>query len=56
MTYVWDSTFIRGKEKSSLAEKEELGELVEKYKKKYDKVKALQWKTHYDYKRKNMPQ
>ena len=56
MTYVWDSTFIRGKEKSSLAEKKELGELVEKYKKKYDKVKALQWKTHYDYKRKNMPQ
>ena len=36
-----------------MAEKKELGELVEKYKKKYDKkVKALQWKTHYEYKRK----
>ena len=36
-----------------MAEKKELGELVEKYKKKYHKkVKALQWKTHYDYKRK----
>ena len=29
----------------------ELGELVEKYKKEYDQeVKALQEKTHYDYK------
>ena len=46
-------TFVRGKEKYSLAEKKELGELVEKYKKEYDKeVKALQGKTHYDYKRK----
>ena len=45
-------TFVRGKEKYSLAEKKELGELVEKYKKEYDKeVKALQRKTHYDYKR-----
>ena len=36
-----------------MAEKKELGELVEKYKKEYDKeVKALQGKTHYDYNRK----
>ena len=35
-------TFVRGKEKYSLAEKKELGELVEKYKKEYDKeVKAI---------------
>ena len=41
-------TFVRGKEKYSLAEEKKLGELVE-----YDKeVKALQGKTHYDYKRK----
>ena len=46
-------TFVTGKEKYSLAEKKELGELVEKYKKEYDKeVKTLQGKTHYDYKRK----
>ena len=46
-------TFVRCREKYSLAEKQELGELVKKYKKEYDKeVKALQWKTHYDYKRK----
>ena len=45
-------TFVRGKEKYSLAEKKQLGEFVEKYKKEYDKeVKALQGKTH-DYKRK----
>ena len=30
-------TFVRGKEKYSLAEKKELGELVEKYKKEDDK-------------------
>ena len=30
-------TFVRGKEKYSLSEKRELGELVEKYKKEYDK-------------------
>ena len=36
-------TFVWGKEKHSLAEKKELGELVEKYKKEYDEeVKALQ--------------
>ena len=36
-------TFVRGKKKYSLAEKKALGELVEKYKKEYDKeVKALQ--------------
>ena len=61
MTYVWEcllnikmwKTFVRGKEKYSLVEKKELGELLEKYKKEYDKeVKALQGKTHYDYKRK----
>ena len=35
-------TFVRGKEKCSLAEKKELGELFEKYKKEYDKeVKAI---------------
>ena len=35
-------TFVRGKENYSLAEKKELGELVEKYKKKDDKkVKAI---------------
>ena len=46
-------TFVIGKEKYSLAEKKELGELVEKYKKEYYKeVKVLQGKTHYDYKRK----
>ena len=46
-------TFVRGKQKYILAEKKELGELVEKYKKEYDKeVKTLQGKTHYDYKRK----
>ena len=30
-------TFVRGKEKYSLAAKKELGEFVEKYKKEYDK-------------------
>ena len=30
-------TFVRGEEKYSLAKKKELGELVEKYKKYYDK-------------------
>ena len=35
-------TSVRGKEKYSVAEKRELGELVEKYKKEYDKeVKAI---------------
>ena len=39
--------------KYSLVEKNELGDLIEKYKKGYDKeIKALQGKTHYDYKRK----
>ena len=46
-------TSVRGKEKYSSAEKKEVGELVEKYKKEYDKeVKTLQGKTHYDCKRK----
>ena len=45
-------TFVRGKEKYSVAEKKELGELLEKYKKEYDtEVRALQRKNH-DYKRK----
>ena len=61
MTYVWEKmlnikvgeTFVRGKEKYRLAEKKELEELVEKYKKECDKeVKTLQGKTHYDYERK----
>ena len=48
--------FVRGKKKSSLAEKRELGELVEKHKKEYDKKrKAMQGKTHYDYKQKTHP-
>ena len=35
-------TFVRGKEKFCLAEKKELGELVEKYKKEDDKeAKAI---------------
>ena len=35
-------TFVRGKENYSLAEKKELGELIEKYKKENDKeVKAI---------------
>ena len=35
-------TFVRDKEKHSLAEKKELGELVEEYKKEYDEeVKAI---------------
>ena len=39
--------------KYSLVEKNELGDLIEKYKKGYDKeIKVLQGKTHYDYKRK----
>ena len=40
-------------EKYSLAEKRELGELIVKHKKKYDKeLKNLEGNTHYDYKRK----
>ena len=35
-------TLVRGKEKYSFTEKKELGELIEKYKKEYDKeVKAI---------------
>ena len=50
-------TFVRGKEKYSLTEIRDLGELVEKYNKEYDKeVKALQGKTCYDYKgKKHLP-
>ena len=37
-----EKTFVSGKENYSLAEKKELGELVEKYKKEDDKeVKAI---------------
>ena len=47
-----EKTFVRDKGKYSLAEKKELGELVQKHKKECDKeVTALQGKTHYDYKR-----
>ena len=46
------NTFVRGKENIVLQKKKELGELVQKYKKEYDKeIKALQGKTNYDYKR-----
>ena len=36
-------TFVRSKEKYSLAEKKELGELVEKYMKEYDKEVKVIW-------------
>ena len=43
----------RAKEKVSLNEKKELGELVENYKKKYDEeVAALRGQTTYDYRTK----
>ena len=50
-------TLVKGKEKYSFAAKKELGELVLKYKKEYDKeVKALHRKTHYGYKpKKHVP-
>ena len=45
--------FARVNEKYSLAEKRELGELIQKYKEVYDKEsKELEGKTKYDYKRK----
>ena len=47
------NNFVREKEKYSLAEKKALGELISKYKEKYDKEKEeLQGKTRYDKKRK----
>ena len=47
------NSFVRANEKYSLAEKMELGELVNKYKEEYDKeLKDLEGKTSYDYKRK----
>ena len=46
-------TFVRGKEKYSLSEKKQLGELISNHKEKYDKeLKELKGKTRYDYKRK----
>ena len=40
-------------EKYSLAEKKELGELIDKYKEDYDKkLRNLEGKSSYDYKRK----
>ena len=43
----------RAREKFSLSEKKELGELVEQYKKKYDEVVAsLKGQTSYDYRTK----
>ena len=46
-------TFVRGKEKYSLSEKKQLGELISNHKEKYDKeLKELEGKTRYDHKRK----
>ena len=51
--YAITSNKYRSKEKFSLNEKKELGELVEKYKKKYDEeVAALRGQTTYDYRTK----
>ena len=51
--FVMASNKYRAKEKFSLNEKKELGELVEKYKKKYDEeVAALRGQTTYDYRTK----
>ena len=50
-------TFVRGKENCSLADKKEPGELVENYKKEYDKeVKALKGKLIMIVSKKNTPQ
>ena len=52
--FVMASNKYRAKERFSLNEKKELGELVEKYKKKYDEeVAALRRQTTHDYKTKN---
>ena len=46
-------TFVRGKEKYSLSEKKQLGELISNHNEKYDKeLKELEGKTRYDHKRK----
>ena len=43
-------TFVRGKEKYSLPEKKQLGELISNHKEKYDKeLKELERKTRYDH-------
>ena len=48
-------TFVRGKEKYSLSEKKQLGELISNHKEKHDKEsKELEGKTRYDHKQKNM--
>ena len=45
--------FLKELSKFSLSEKQELGELVEKYKKEYDKeVASLRGQTTYDYRTK----
>ena len=46
-------TFVRGKEKYSLSETKQLGELMFNHKEKYDKkLKELEGQTRYDHKRK----
>ena len=46
-------TFVRGKEKYSLSEKKQLGELISNHEEKYDKeLKELEGKTRYGHKRK----
>ena len=46
-------TSVRGKEKYSLSEKKQLGELISNHKRKFDKeLKELAGKTRYDHKRK----
>ena len=48
-------TFVRDKEKYSLSEKKQLGELIYNHKEKYEKeLKELEGKRRYDHKRKNM--
>ena len=52
-TLKWEKHSLEVKKSIVWQKKKELGELVETYKKEYDKeVKALQGKTRYDYKRK----
>ena len=52
-----EKCFARKQEMYTLAEKKELEELVNKYKKKYDKkLKDVKGKTSYDEKQKNTSQ
>ena len=52
-----EKCFSRKQEMYTLAEKKELEELVNKYKKKYDKkLKDVEGKTSYDEKQKNTSQ